>query len=186
MSELNKIPENIMRILDQASEYAGKCEAETFSQSTWCTLVEGDIKSPIEQALYIGFMAVIKVNVLDEAEPESATEWSSGLVITPQRQIGKYRADFTVCYMRRQTPGAGATTVREVVVECDGTAFHERTERERRHEKARDRYMQKLGMKVFRYTGREILDDPYKVAAEIIGYVTDDEAGTLTPAEYFK
>ena len=179
------IPENIKLILDEASSYVGKYESESFSQRTWCQLAEKGMQSPIEHALYIALMAVAKVNFLQESEPDGIESWTPGLTIVPQRKIGSYRADFMVGWHKYQAANTGASMFREVVVECDSTAFHERTELERRLEKRRDRYMQKLGLKVFRYTGKEILSDPYKIAAEIIGYVTDDDEGTLTPEQYF-
>lgn len=183
--ERSVIPENVMRILERASDYAGRYEAESFSQSIWSDLSEGNMQSPIEFAFYIGLKTVAKFNYLDECEPIDCKTMSPGLGIRTQVPIGPYRADFLIEYWRYKEGRSTAEVFRQVVVECDGTAFHERTELERRNEKRRDRYMQKIGMKVFRYTGKELLDDPYKIAAEVIGYVTDDEDGTLTPEQYF-
>jgi len=183
MGALTEIPSNIQDILDVASEYAAKMEQERFRAELWSRIRESVIKSPIEQALFIGIHTVAKSNFMDFSEPLSATEVSPGLSITPQKKIGPYYADFVVEFYRRND--SGTNLLRSVVVECDGTAFHERTEKERRHEKLRDRYMQKMDLKVFRYTGKEILDNPYKVAKEIISYVSDDEF-VLSPEEYFR
>lgn len=60
----------------------------------------------------------------------------------------------------------------DVIIECDSQMFHDRTERERRYEKMRDRYLIQQGYKTFHYTGKEITDSPFKVAAEILAYVT--------------
>lgn len=177
------VPPNIMTILEDASKYVGLYEAECFSQRVWSELADGDLASPIEFALHIGFRAIAVINYMQFAEPINEETMSTGLLICPQKVIGPYRADFYVCYYKHINKVN--SIFREVAVECDGTAFHERTEEERRREKGRDRYMQKRGLKVFRYTGKEILDDPYKIAAEIIGYVTDDEKNTVTPAQYF-
>lgn len=183
--EPKEIPENIFPILDKASDYVGRYEAETFGQNMFSYLREGDMQSPIEYAFYIAFHAVMKVNYLYECEPISSDQMSPGIGLWPQYRIGPYKADFLVAYYKYLNDEKIASVFRQVVVECDGTAFHERTEAERRKEKLRDRYMQKLGMKVFRYTGKEILDDPYKVAVDVIGYVTDDEENTYTPEQYF-
>ena len=183
----NDVPENIRAILAEASYCIGKYHAETFSQNTYCELVESGMQSPIEYAVYIALRTVMRINYIEDCEPISSTQLSPGLLISWQKKIGKYKADFVIGFYRyKGSSKDGACLFREVVVECDGTAFHERTEQERRFEKCRDRYMQKIGLKVFRYTGKEILDDPYKIAAEIIGYVTDDEANTLTPKQYFE
>lgn len=185
MAEKNKeIASRVIGLLNEASDYVGRYEAESFSQDRYCELLELGMDSPLEHAMHIAFETVARINFVQFAEPISSNEMSTGLIITPQRKIGPYRADFSVewlCYI-----GGKVGVFREVVVECDGTAFHERTEKERRYEKHRDRYMQKLGLKVFRYTGKEILDDPYKIAAEVIGYVTDDEKNTFTPSQYFE
>jgi very-short-patch-repair endonuclease len=52
--------------------------------------------------------------------------------------------------------------------------WHERTERERRYEKRRDRDLARHGYHVFRFTGKEIMEDPGRVAIEVLGYVTND------------
>jgi very-short-patch-repair endonuclease len=116
-------------------------------------------------------------------------EINAGLFIEPQRKIGKYRVDFLIKY------GAGAYSFEDgmrlvdkfkrVIVECDGHDWHETTEAERRSEKERDRFLQKShvftrkngaryrveGSKVLRFTGKEITDDPFKVAMEILDHV---------------
>ena len=175
------------KTIEQSSKYVGRFEDEKFKHDVFAEIIEGTIQSPIERVLYVALLAVMRINFLGGVEPESDTLLSPGIYIAPQKKIGKYRADFSIECIRwrheKMTPSH--YTFREVVVECDGTAFHERTEVERRAEKCRDRFMQKMGLKVFRYTGKEILDDPYTIAAEIIGYVTDDEENTLTPKQYF-
>nr|WP_315249284.1 DUF559 domain-containing protein [uncultured Duganella sp.] len=179
MVELNEIPRNVLDMIDGAAGWVGKYEAEQFSCGAFAELSETVHKqSPIEMLLQVAIQAVARVNGFKFSEPIDVNVWSTGLVITPQAPIGKYRADFVVSYHRFQGEDSA------VVVECDGTAFHERTEPERRREKARDRFMQKQGWKVFRYTGREIMDDPYTIAAEILSHLV---AGSevLTPEEYF-
>ena len=59
------------------------------------------------------------------------------------------------------------------VIECDSQQFHENTEKERRYEKERDRYMTKEDYKILRYTGKEIMENPYKVAKNAISIMID-------------
>lgn len=66
-------------------------------------------------------------------------------------------------------------TIKSLIVECDSQEFHERTEKERRYEKARDRHLLSMGYKVFHYTGSEICKDPIGVAIEILVYLTEDD-----------
>jgi very-short-patch-repair endonuclease len=179
MNEVNKIPSNVTEMINAAADWVGKYEAESFSCEAFAELSETEYKqSPIEMLFQVAIQAVARVNSMPFSEPLDTDAWSTGLVLSPQFQIGKYRADFMVAYYRFQ----GETS--RVVVECDGTAFHERTELERHREKARDRYMQKEGWKVFRYTGREIMDDPYTIAAEVLSILTSGFP-VLTPEEYF-
>lgn len=60
-----------------------------------------------------------------------------------------------------------------VIIECDSQQFHERTEPERRYEKARDRFLQVEGYKIFHYTGASIKNNSLDIAKEIIAYVLD-------------
>src|SRR5450830_882174 len=180
-----KIVATVLEILDQAAKFIGKYEEESFSQNMFSQLIESDMESPLEQVMQIAFATVSKINWLDYSEPLDDCRLMPGLYICPQYVIGPYKADFYLEWLKWIDKDTGAKMSRNVVVECDGTAFHERTELERRNEKRRDRYMQKMGLKVFRYTGKEILQDPYKVAVEVLGYLTDDEKNTVTPQEYF-
>lgn len=177
------IPQNILSILERGAADVGRFETEQFYENTIPDLREMAMESPIEYAFYIGMQVVARINDCRDFDMEGFDVCTGGLLITPQAKFGPYRADFLIGYYGYGDPRI--TKVREVIVECDGTAFHERTEKERRNEKKRDRYMQKLGLKVFRFTGKEILDGPYEVAKEVIGYVTDMELDTLTPEEYF-
>lgn len=72
-------------------------------------------------------------------------------VICPQYQIGRYRADFAVLLR-----GDGETL--QLVVECDGHDFHEKTKEQAGRDKRRDREMQAAGWRVFRFTGSEIFN----------------------------
>lgn len=149
------------------------------------------IESPIERMLYAALNTIRIERNLSDGEPQiwkcglrgTKSTWdfecSEGLSISPQRKIGKFRVDFVVSYHccawpnSEGRPGdkkiidAGKT----IVVECDGHDWHERTESERRYEKQRDRFLQSKGYEVFHYTGKEITDDPFAVADEILDYL---------------
>ena len=135
------------------------------------------IESPIENMLYSALITLFSIEQIGEPEPENSGDFvvASGYSISPQYEIGKYRVDFLVSYGTDIFSIPEKRTVfntdKELVVECDGTEWHERTEKERRYEKKRDRFIQSEGYKIFRYTGKEITDDPFKVAAEIFTQV---------------
>jgi very-short-patch-repair endonuclease len=80
--------------------------------------------------------------------------------IRPQVKVGRRRIDFVVTYIR------GLDGVGHVGIECDGHAFHEKTKDQAARDKSRDRDLQNMGMRVFRFTGSEIYRDPISCADE--------------------
>lgn len=89
------------------------------------------------------------------------------LVITPQVEIGKYRADFHLRYGDYAVGQQGITEV-QAILECDGHDFHERTKEQAQHDRKRDRVMQDLGFVVLRFTGSEIWSDPIDCAKQVL------------------
>lgn len=127
-------------------------------------------ESPIEAAFACAFVLWGRINSGDVGmfspgwEPSTGnslpnpTEW----ILAFQRQVGSYRVDFI----------AGANPLRptcQVIVECDGHNFHERTKEQAARDRARDRDLQTRGFKVFRFTGAEIYRDAFRCAAEVYG-----------------
>lgn len=89
--------------------------------------------------------------------------------IEPQAVIEKYRVDCRLTYsvdMRQYDANSGWRS-QTIIIECDGHAFHEKTPEQAQKDKERDRYLQKLGYRVFHYTGREIWRDVFKCAHEV-------------------
>jgi len=78
--------------------------------------------------------------------PIEAAMWSDirglGIVLYPQYPIGPYFADF-------------ANPRCKVAIECDGKAFHTNRDRDR----DRDAQMQRLGWRVFRFSGADCRQD---------------------------
>lgn len=99
------------------------------------------------------------------------------ITITPQAQIGDYRLDFHLEYEdnifvpflnKRGIKIPKSMDVKsELLVECDGHDFHEKTKDQARKDKRRDRTLQSLGFYVFRFTGSEIWKDPIRCADEV-------------------
>ena len=189
-----EIENNVKEFLEQSAKEIGKAEYGNFHENTWCEFEDLKINSPIEQILYTAIKAVRQFNYIDSAEPQLISDKAEivlGLGINPQMTVGKYRVDFLVNY---GCPIHCATNIKapknkqkysdkyissEIIVECDSQQFHERTEKERRYEKARDRYLQSNGYLVFHYTGAEIIKNPQKIATEIISFVTGIDAENL-------
>jgi very-short-patch-repair endonuclease len=160
-----------------------RAAADEFHSDMKCDCVEVRLESPIEMMMWVALHTVAKVNGVQLNDVEGIDTMSGGVAFYPQYKIGKYRVDFLVA--SHPYGPVDSVNTREVIVECDGTAFHERTEPERRREKARDRFLQRKGYRIFRYTGAEILSRAYEIAAEIIDYVEGDAGNIVTPQEYF-
>lgn len=173
------IPENVVELLEKSSHIVAKHEEETFFDSTYCDLT--DCESPIEQIFLIAFKTMATINDFKPQYFDVKRDiWiEAGVSIVTQARIGDYRVDFLLQYSgpAAVVDAEHKTTISEqeqrcIVVELDGHRFHERDERQRRYEKRRDRTLQKLGYKVFHYTGSELFKAPFKVAAECLSFLT--------------
>jgi very-short-patch-repair endonuclease len=81
-----------------------------------------------------------------------------GYVVVPQYELGPFRYDFAI---KNDT----GTVV--AVVECDGRAFHSTAE-QRQRDRAKDELARQHGLRMFRYSGRDICSNPAKIAEQII------------------
>jgi len=183
-----EIPPNVMKVLDGCSAQIGKKQEDSFSQDVFSEIMDLGIESPIEQLLYIALCTVRDLNNIDHDDPEKIDgEYVSlGLGIFPQHEIGKYYVDFMIHFGRKLYNRKDKKfESKSLIVECDSQEFHDRTEKERRYEKERDRYLASKGWKLFHYTGKQILEDPLKIAKEIVVEVTGlDAEWVSTDAKY--
>ena len=140
-------------------------------------------KSPIERMLWCSLRTIQKLSDIPVAEPcdcpgcqtQDTYHLTEGIDIEPQHKIDKYTVDIRLILSwinRKQHPYKYCKSV--LLVEADSQEWHERTEKERRYEKKRDRYLLSEGYKVIHYTGKEILDQPLKTAIEILTILTKD------------
>ncbi len=168
-------PPEVMDFLSKASALVAFDASETFDQRTWCEFTDLDIASPIEQVLYTALKAVRQIARFpeDDVITINGKDYPFGVGIYPQRTFGAYRVDFKIsCY---RWPCNGVQEIKTVLVECDSQQWHERTEQERRYEKRRDRNLTAQGYRLLHYTGKEILENPYLVASEILSVVDEKE-----------
>ena len=179
MKERFALTDIVSKFHDECSREVGKSKEEEFHIDIWNEFIDLKIESPIEQILYCALRTIQKISNIDSGTPTLVynkagipEEIILGLEINPQTEIGKYRVDFEVYFGTYQ----GTKTV---IVECDSQQFHERTEIERRYEKARDRYLHIQGYTTFHYTGKEILENPYRLACEIISFVIGSDKKDL-------
>lgn len=90
-----------------------------------------------------------------EAFPRAA------IVIVPQMAVLRYRVDIGI--VARRYDGAPAL----FGIECDGKAFH----KDAAKDQERDGYLQSVGLRMMRVTGRVLNERPIGVADEIIALI---------------
>jgi hypothetical protein len=131
-----------------------------------------------------------------------APNTSAILTITPQAQIDEYRVDFllTYEYIKTEYPDeaqellpAGIIAItrpelaihtpfqKNLIVECDGHDYHEKTKAQAARDKRRDRVIQALGYKIFRFTGSEIHSDSISCALEVFRGFEIDTGRSFPP-----
>ena len=169
--------DNVKRLILKSCNIVGNFESDMFSMDIYNEIEDYKIDSPIEQILYCALKTLQKTNFLPNQNPVEYDKklFNEGFGITPQVEIGKYRCDFEVFFGSSVLRNNTQMINKKIFVECDSQEFHERTEQERRYEKARDRYIQSQGFKIFHFTGKEILLNPFKIASEIISELTTQQ-----------
>jgi very-short-patch-repair endonuclease len=107
-------------------------------------------------------------------------DFENYLIIAPQVTIAKYRVDFLLTHVARiideieYPPGvaghqdAQGRVVKELVVECDGHDFHDRTKQQASQDRERDRGLQLRDLSVVRFTGSDIYRDPFRCANDAL------------------
>jgi very-short-patch-repair endonuclease len=173
----NKVEKNVFSFINKCSEEIGIFHNNKASQLLYCSCLDLELSSPIEQILYCALETLRILNFIERAETIKTKNGDSisGLYIYPQYKIDIYRVDFLVIYGSPLDQNKEQPYYKQVIVECDSQQFHERTEEERRYEKGRDRYLIKKGHKIFHFTGKEIITKSFDVAAEIIAYLKNED-----------
>jgi|SRR6185312_9354931 len=140
---------------------------------------KGSFESPIERVMVAALMArpLENCDVLigKPWEPHNllhlwngCTDWVGS--IHSQVPLGPYRVDFYLqAFVVNNWEPPAKITDRwlQLVIECDGHDYHERTKEQARHDKRRDRWFQTHGLSVLRFTGSEIWADPFGCVDQI-------------------
>lgn len=127
-------------------------------------------ESPIENLFIVALagMSIIRmrpvctVPILPGAEDLPLSKLH--LYVCPQAQIEDMRVDFVILSQTLELTKA--------VVECDGHDFHERTKEQAERDRVRDRRLQALGYRVFRFTGRELNRSAVTCAIEVFDWAS--------------
>ncbi len=135
--------------------------------------VFGKTESPIESQFLAAFCEAAFAHGYEVGKVSKSFQ-TIGLEI--QKVIDRIRTDFLVSYMM-------PTGLLEIVVECDGHSFHERTKEQAAKDRSRDRALQGLGYIVFRFTGSEIHQDARGCAGEVLDQIMDFQTATIITAK---
>lgn len=136
--------------------------------------------SPIEEQMLasLALMAqvqhvAVRFRVWTPDPHELPRGFDEALAIVPQFPVGKYKIDFSLTY---SGPGYDFTNSKEplvwkrssMLIECDGHDFHERTKEQAKHDRGKDRDLQRAGFVIYRYTGSEIHNRCLEIPDEIL------------------
>lgn len=138
--------------------------------------------SPIERLLSLAIEThcavwpLFRFERVNESAERAWSEINPGydmLLLRPQVSLSlpyekTWRVDFLLTYFRAVEHQTGW---RQVVVECDGHDFHERTKDQAAHDRSNDRAAVQAGYPVLRFTGSEIWRDPWGCAGEVISFL---------------
>lgn len=122
------------------------------------------MKSPIEKLFFLNSLYLFEVfyqchpeklkfnyNYNEELRMMRTILYSYEIWIYPQFSCDKYiTIDFLYYVPKYNT---------KIAIECDGHEFHEKTKKQVIRDKQRDRWLNKNGYIVFRYSGSEIYND---------------------------
>ena len=91
--------------------------------------------------------------------------------VVPQKNFGRLHPDFWIRGQFSSPPECSDPLGAEVVVECDGHGFHEKTKEQARRDKARDRDLHAMGCPVIRFTGSELVANPIEKGRWVVDHI---------------
>jgi very-short-patch-repair endonuclease len=167
-----ELTETAWAFIDRASGMYGELKAQHFAQEMQANCLDIGMQSPIEHLFWIACHVLCEAH-LSPINPEAVRLSTgeqvlpSGIYITPQRKVDKYKVDFFM-----SSEGFGPNDIlTPVVVELDGHDFHDKDKRQRSYEKRRDRDLVRAGYRVIHFTGSDVVKDPFACAWEALHMV---------------
>ena len=107
-------------------------------------------------------------NVVNEIRSEELGHDSIGITIITQKEIltnnHKYFVDFYIV-------SESINGYQDVVVECDGHEFHQKTKEQIVRDNEREYEIKKAGFDVLRFSGSQIYHTPFKCANDVFDYL---------------
>lgn len=143
-------------------EMARKRNENLFDVVAWWCEDFDSCKSPIEKILWMAF------NIVKTLRSDELPQSCMGFIVEPQYEIEtdnhKYYVDFYIVL-------ASLCNDVDVVVECDGHEFHQKTKEQVTHDNEREYEIKKAGYDVLRFSGSQIYNAPFKCANDIFDYL---------------
>lgn len=122
-------------------------------------------ESPIEKILCVA------VDVVQFMRREEFDNWLFYWI--PQCDVEDnnktYRVDFMLTLEFFSEDYSNRSSV-DIVIECDGYEFHQKTKQQVKHDNEREMRIKLLGYDVLRFSGTQIYENPMKCANDIIDY----------------
>lgn len=123
--------------------------------------IDKECESPIEKIMYLALMIYWQINVTN----------GIGIQIIAQEEIGKYRVDFHITAYALVGFEKRKELSKELIIECDGHDFHEKTKEQVSKNNNRDYELKKQGYEVLHFSGSEIFNKPMLCAGKVFNYI---------------
>lgn len=125
-----------------------------------------ECESPIERILSAA------VNVVSFVRKAEFGKWLFYWIPQCEIEDGEktYRVDFALTMEKFSDDFSDYSSV-DIVVECDGHEFHQKTKKQVEHDNEREMRLKLLGYDVLRFSGSQIYKNPMKCANDIVDYV---------------
>lgn len=133
----------------------------------------GKTESPIESLFLEAFCPAALERGYEVAAQSLAPH--SVIIVKPQHWVDRVRVDFLIRYFFY-----GETL--EIIVECDGHQFHEKTKQQVTKDNRRNRDLQQAGFKVFRFSGSEIYGLPRLCASDVLDTIEEFQTAAFVRA----
>lgn len=165
---------------DQAAQHARELvdDLRTADHEFW-SRCESEIERLLAAALVArGWMGIDNHTAVLMVENDFGVSGSNSLkttILYVKQQVNIEnigRVDFLVHAFDHHARILKAPGWRELIVECDGHDFHERTKEQAKRDRSRDRRATLAGRDVMRFTGSELWRDPWGCAGEIMDWAS--------------
>lgn len=165
--------EGFRNLPDRAQELYWVFKDDAMAYNSWFDECLASIncycESPIEKIMYLALEIQKSINpkTRDDKNTEVYIEFN------PQTKIGNYRVDMNIVAYAYSIGDDEAPVehIKELIIECDGHEFHEKTKEQVAKNNNRDYELKSMGFDVLHFSGSEIYNDPMECSEKVFGYI---------------